>query len=78
MRSILFRVIGLDKPTTFIEQEKSTYTGVKYLDYVLNRECKKCRTLKSPLTHHCSTCGRCVARMDHHCPWVNNCVGFYN
>ena len=52
--------------------------GVKYLDHIMNKICKKCDSLKPPASHHCSTCRRCIARMDHHCPWVNNCVGYYN
>lgn len=51
---------------------------LKYLQAVVNKHCKKCNSVKPPLSHHCSICGRCVARMDHHCPWVNNCVGYYN
>jgi hypothetical protein len=52
--------------------------NVRYLDQVLSKKCKKCHSLKPPLSHHCSICKRCIARMDHHCPWVNTCVGFYN
>ena len=51
---------------------------LKYLQGVVNKHCRKCNSVKPPLSHHCSICGRCIARMDHHCPWVNNCVGFYN
>ena len=77
MVCILNRIIGIGKPTTN-QKERNTLVSVKYLDYVLNRECKHCKTLKAPSTHHCSTCLHCIARMDHHCPWVNNCVGIYN
>lgn len=45
---------------------------------MLAKKCKKCNSVKPPMSHHCSICGRCIARMDHHCPWVNNCVGFNN
>jgi hypothetical protein len=55
MVSILARVVGIGKPldTTWEPNKPST---VKYLEFVLNRECKKCETLKAPSTHHCSTC----------------------
>lgn len=51
---------------------------LKYLQSVVTKHCKKCNSVKPPLSHHCSICERCIARMDHHCPWVNNCVGYYN
>ena len=51
---------------------------LKYLQAVVNKHCRKCNSVKPPLSHHCSICERCISRMDHHCPWVNNCVGFYN
>ncbi len=77
MVSILSRVIGIEEPLKINWQPNKPST-IKYIDFVLNRECKKCETLKAPSTHHCSTCRRCISRMDHHCPWVNNCIGFYN
>ena len=51
---------------------------LKYLQNVVTKHCRKCNSVKPPLSHHCSICERCIARMDHHCPWVNNCVGYYN
>ena len=51
---------------------------LKYLQNVVSKHCRKCNSVKPPLSHHCSICERCIARMDHHCPWVNNCVGYYN
>ena len=51
---------------------------LRYLNGVVLKHCKKCNSVKPPLSHHCSVCERCIARMDHHCPWVNNCVGYYN
>jgi uncharacterized OB-fold protein len=75
MRTVLTRVLAISKPDT---NPQKSVIGVKYLDFIMNKQCKKCNSLKPPNSHHCSTCGRCIARMDHHCPWVNNCVGFYN
>jgi hypothetical protein len=72
------RVVGLGEVRKAEERLELTFAKAKFLEYALNRCCKKCSTMKAPATHHCSQCGSCIAEMDHHCPWVNNCVGYYN
>jgi len=94
MRNMVARFRGLDKyerehsgdvsetqTSSDISSEKEIILNnptLKYLQAVVNKHCRKCNSVKPPLSHHCSICERCIARMDHHCPWVNNCVGFYN
>lgn len=60
------------------DPDELSHAAIKQLEILLHKKCKKCSTIKAPLSHHCSICKRCIARMDHHCPWVNNCVGYYN
>ena len=79
MKNIMSRMAGFgDKLPYVAERDKISNNQCRQLEYIFNRCCKKCFTMKATNTHHCSTCGSCIAEMDHHCPWVNNCVGFYN
>mmetsp|Transcript_43213 Transcript_43213/g.58650 ORF Transcript_43213/g.58650 Transcript_43213/m.58650 type:complete len:110 (+) Transcript_43213:103-432(+) len=86
MRSLLDKVSNLvdddddsgPKDDTVDDGIDCHVRNIHYLDTILSKKCKKCLSVKPPMSHHCSTCMACVARMDHHCPWVNNCVGFYN
>lgn len=79
MRRLLSKVFGVKfQDLETAPEEKNSHMSVKFLDDLLNKKCKKCNSVKPPMSHHCSICKRCIARMDHHCPWVNNCVGYYN
>ena len=77
MKSVLSKFFNIRKPDQD-ECEKMDPKKVKFISEILAKKCKKCNSVKPPMSHHCSICGRCIARMDHHCPWVNNCVGYYN
>ena len=78
MQLLLTKFVNIRKPDYESSERPLNPKHVHFLNDVLNKKCKKCNSVKPPMSHHCSICGRCVARMDHHCPWVNNCVGFYN